>query len=73
MRIRNKTDAINRNSIMTMQDERIYNTTPLLLYYIALKNYKQHNAHYNQDLELTYKHLLGDAKLYVMETDTKSY
>ena len=32
----------------------------------SLKNY-EHNAHYNQDLELTYKHLLGDTKLYVME------
>lgn len=62
MRIRNK--KILRD-IVNEYKENGYNTTHCSIIH-SLNTYKQHSK-YNKSVELTYKHLLGDAKLYVME------
>jgi hypothetical protein len=50
--------------------ENGYNTTHCSIIH-SLNTYKQH-CKYNKNLELTYKHLLGDTKLYVMENLPKA-
>lgn len=62
MRIRNK--KILRD-IVNEYKENGYNTTHCSIIH-SLNSYKQH-CKYNKNIELTYKHLLGDTKLYVME------
>ncbi len=51
--------------IVNEYKENGYNTTHCSILH-SLKTYNQHSK-YNKNLDLTYKHLLGDAKLYVME------
>ena len=66
----NKVNRKRLVEIVNEYKENGYNTTHCSIIH-SLNTYQQH-ANYNKNLELTYKHLLGDAKLYVMEQIPKA-